>query len=235
MAMKLGSRRALGALALGCVLTATALVAQDKITDGLQIEGIRLSNTSGRVRLHDISASKVDLAHDGRVTLLRDMRAELRQKDAPPDAPTIRTRAPRAEIAVGGRNIEYPEGTRPEAPVAEALRTLDAKPIQDRPKGDFILLREDSPDGEPVRVEFEDRGGIQAGRLTWSEEAQRLMTADGFRQSGKQGDGSEVVVTADAFCVDRDFREWVYYSWNASNPITIEFKAPQPGAEGTKP
>lgn len=235
MAKDDGRRWALGVLAGGFILGATALVAQDKITDGLQIEGIRLSNSSGKVRLHDISASKVDLANDGRVTLLRDMRAELRQKNASSAASTIRTRAPRAEIVVGGKEIDTPDDAKPPAPSAEELKTLDARPIGERPKGDFILLEGDGDSPEPVRVEFEDKGGIEAGRLSWSEEAQRLLTAEGFRQSGKQEDGSEVVVTADAFSVDRDFREWVYYSWNPSNPITIEFKAPDSGAEGSKP
>jgi hypothetical protein len=198
-------------------------MAQDKkgkpsITDSLEIEGVRLSNTAGTLRLQQIEAGSVKLSADGRLTLMTDMKAELHSRET--TGTTVLTLAPKATAVIAGNSYDPVEGEVLPAPSFDELKSIASIPMSERFKGDFVLERDNSP--EPVRLDFHGKGFIETETLIWSEKQQRLLTATPFRQSGKQDDASEILVTGSCFSVDRDFREWVYYAVDGS-PVVFEF------------
>jgi len=197
--------------------------AQDKepegsITDSLEIEGVRLSNTAGTLRLQQIEAGSVKLSADGKLTLLTSMKAELHSRETTGTA--VLALAPKATAVIAGKNYEAAEGEVLPVPTFEELEMLATQPMSERYKGDFVLERNNAP--EPVRLDFQGKGFIETDSLVWSEKHQRLLTTTPFRQSGKQDEANEIVVTGSCFSVDRDFREWVYYAVDGS-PVVFEF------------
>lgn len=198
-------------------------MAQDKkpkasITDSLEIEGVRLSNTAGTLRLQQIEAGSVKLSADGKLTLLTSMKAELHSRESTSTA--VLTQAPKATAVIAGKNYEPAEGEVLPVPSFDELQSLSSQPMSERFKGDFVLERGESSD--PVRLDFQGKGFIETDSLIWSEKHQRLLTTTPFRQSGKQDATNEILVTGSCFTVDRDFREWVYYAVDES-PVVFEF------------
>lgn len=196
---------------------------------GTSIEGIRITSSSGALRMHDILADEGRMAADGRSVSMTSVTAQLTSEPKGGEPPTQATlRAPQATVWVrNGRDAVTTTTATMEHPEVMALRAgNDATAL----KGDFRLDRGRSSLKHPVLLTMETQGAIEADSLVWSELRQRLVAPASFEQRGRMSDGTNIRVTGSGFAVDRDFREWTYYVLD-NQPLNIEFSGGSPAAK----
>lgn len=198
-----------------------ALSAQDG--SSLQIEGLRLTNTQGTLRLQDIRAREANMASGGSVSNLKGVEAVMQSAPKPDEEPQrANIKSPRARLYLGGAVFKEEERTAAEV-TPDLIRELHELPDKDRAKGDFVLEGEtlNAQEGGVV-LDIVDRAVILTDLLLWSEAALRLVCPVNFVQNATTPEGEPVTISGAGFAVDRDFLDWTYLA-TGSAPVVLTF------------